>query len=118
MARVEVMEAGHPVPDHNSEAAARRIIAMVADLTVDDLVLALGSWLLALGSWLLALVSGGGSALLTLPAKGLTGIMYQPPPADFGLYSTIHSGRKGRMVPARIGSSWRSISCFLPLHAR
>jgi hypothetical protein len=48
----------------------------------------------------------------------LSGIMYQPPPADFGLYSTTHSGRKGRMVPPRIGSLWRSISCFLPLHAR
>jgi glycerate 2-kinase len=56
--RVEVMEAGHPVPDHNSELAARRIIAMVAGLTEDDLVL--------------ALMSGGGSALLTLPGEGIT----------------------------------------------
>jgi hydroxypyruvate reductase len=52
------MQASHPVPDTNSELAARRILAAVRGLGPDDLVL--------------ALISGGGSALLALPAEGLT----------------------------------------------
>lgn len=56
--RIEIVEAGHPVPDENGVAATRRILEMVQDLGSDDLVL--------------FLVSGGGSALLTLPAPGLT----------------------------------------------
>jgi hydroxypyruvate reductase len=56
--RIAVMEASHPVPDANSEAAARRILAAVGGLGPDDLVL--------------ALISGGGSALMALPAEGLT----------------------------------------------
>jgi hydroxypyruvate reductase len=55
---IEVMEASHPVPDANSEAAARRMLATVRGLGPDDLVL--------------ALISGGGSALMALPAPGLT----------------------------------------------
>ncbi|MEN3951357.1 glycerate kinase [Iodidimonas sp. SYSU 1G8] len=55
---IEVAEAGHPVPDAAGEAAARRILALVADLTADDLVI--------------VLLSGGGSALLPVPAPGLT----------------------------------------------
>ena len=55
---IEVMQASHPVPDANSETAARRILATVQGLTADDLVL--------------ALISGGGSALMALPADGLT----------------------------------------------
>jgi glycerate-2-kinase len=46
------------VPDANGEAAARALLEAVAGLGPDDLVI--------------ALVSGGGSALLTLPAPGLT----------------------------------------------
>lgn len=56
--RIEVLEAAHPVPDAASEHAARRILARLNGLTPDDLVL--------------ALISGGGSALLALPAEGLT----------------------------------------------
>src|SRR3954466_10300878 len=56
--RIEIVEAAHPVPDANGEAAAQRILDMVQGLGSDDLVL--------------ALISGGGSALLTLPAPGLT----------------------------------------------
>ncbi|MDO5623490.1 MAG: glycerate kinase [Pseudomonadota bacterium] len=56
--RIEVVEAGHPVPDAAGEAAARRMLALTEGLTADDLVL--------------CLISGGGSALLTLPAPGLT----------------------------------------------
>ncbi|WP_245504232.1 glycerate kinase type-2 family protein [Lichenihabitans psoromatis] len=55
--RIEIVEASHPLPDARGEAAARRILALVGGLTEDDLVL--------------ALISGGGSALLNLPADGL-----------------------------------------------
>ncbi len=56
--RIEVVEAAHPVPDEAGRRAAERIAAMAQGLTADDLVL--------------CLVSGGGSALLALPAPGLT----------------------------------------------
>ena len=56
--RIEVLEASHPVPDAAGLAASQRILALVQGLTADDLVL--------------CLISGGGSALLTLPAAGLT----------------------------------------------
>lgn len=55
---VEVIEAAHPVPDQAGQDAARRILAMVQGLGPDDLVL--------------CLISGGGSALLSLPAEGIT----------------------------------------------
>jgi glycerate 2-kinase len=55
---IEVVEAAHPVPDAAGEAAARRILAFAESATADDLVI--------------FLASGGGSALLTLPAVGLT----------------------------------------------
>jgi hydroxypyruvate reductase len=57
-ARIEVVEAAHPVPDAAGLAAAERIMALTQGLTSDDLVL--------------CLISGGGSALLTLPADGLS----------------------------------------------
>ena len=56
--RIEVVEAAHPVPDAAGLAAAQRILALTQGLTANDLVL--------------CLISGGGSALLTLPAEGLT----------------------------------------------
>jgi hydroxypyruvate reductase len=56
--RIEVTEAAHPVPDAAGLRAAERILALTRGLTPDDLVL--------------CLISGGGSALLTLPAEGLT----------------------------------------------
>ncbi|RZJ15734.1 MAG: glycerate kinase [Acidovorax sp.] len=56
--RIEVVEAAHPVPDAAGLDAAQRILALTQDLTENDLVL--------------CLISGGGSALLTLPADGLT----------------------------------------------
>src|SRR5690606_21019216 len=51
-------EAGHPLPDHGGREAARRILGHARGLGPDDL--------------LLCLISGGGSALLTAPAPGLT----------------------------------------------
>jgi glycerate 2-kinase len=56
--RIEIVEAAHPVPDAAGLDAAQRILAMAHGLTADDLVL--------------CLISGGGSALLTLPAENLT----------------------------------------------
>lgn len=56
--QVEVIEASHPVPDAAGQEAARRIFDLAQELGPDDL--------------LLCLISGGGSALLTLPAKGIT----------------------------------------------
>lgn len=56
--RMEVVEAAHPVPDEAGLRAAERILALARGLTPDDLVL--------------CLISGGGSALLTLPAEGLS----------------------------------------------
>ena len=56
--RIEVIEASHPVPDANSERGARRVLEAVRGLAADDLVI--------------ALISGGGSALMALPAPGLT----------------------------------------------
>ena len=56
--RIEVVEAAHPVPDEAGLKASERMLALCQGLTQDDLVI--------------CLVSGGGSALLTLPAQGLT----------------------------------------------
>jgi hydroxypyruvate reductase len=56
--RIEVVEAGHPVPDAAGSRAAARILEMVRGLGPEDLVL--------------CLISGGASALLALPAPGLT----------------------------------------------
>ena len=55
---IEIVEAAHPVPDEAGRKAASRIFNMVQGLTKDDLII--------------ALISGGGSALLALPADGLT----------------------------------------------
>lgn len=55
--RIEVIEAGHPVPDEAGESGAREILRRVRALESDDLML--------------ALISGGGSALLSLPAEGV-----------------------------------------------
>lgn len=55
--RIEVIEAAHPVPDLNGLKAAGRMLRLVEDAGENDLVI--------------ALISGGGSALLSLPAEGL-----------------------------------------------
>ena len=56
--RIEIAEASHPVPDAAGQEAARRILDLAGGLGADD--------------QLVFLVSGGGSALLALPAPGLT----------------------------------------------
>ena len=56
--RIEVVEAAHPVPDEAGLAATQRVMSLVQGLGPEDLVL--------------CLISGGGSALLSAPAPGLT----------------------------------------------
>jgi glycerate-2-kinase len=55
---IRVFEAGHPVPDEAGESAARQIVRLVDEAHDRSLVL--------------SLVSGGGSALLALPAEGIS----------------------------------------------
>ncbi len=57
-ARIRIVEAGHPVPDANSVAAADAMLDLLRSAGPDDLVL--------------ALMSGGGSACLARPAHGVT----------------------------------------------
>ncbi|HXP02595.1 MAG TPA: glycerate kinase [Stellaceae bacterium] len=56
--RIEIVEASHPVPDAAGQRAAWRILDLARGLGLDD--------------QLVCLISGGGSALLALPAPGLT----------------------------------------------
>ena len=56
--RIRIIEAAHPVPDAAGETAARQILDLAGSLCAAD--------------QLVCLVSGGGSALLALPAAGLT----------------------------------------------
>jgi hydroxypyruvate reductase len=55
---IEVLEAGHPTPDDAGVRASERIMSLARGTGPDDL--------------LLVLISGGGSALLTLPPAGIT----------------------------------------------
>ena len=54
-ARIEVVEAAHPVPDEAGRRAAQRIAELARGLTRDDLML--------------CLISGGASSLLAMPAS-------------------------------------------------
>ncbi|WP_339510179.1 glycerate kinase type-2 family protein [Pseudomonas sp. RL_15y_Pfl2_60] len=56
--KIEVVEAAHPVPDDAGERVAKRVLAMVSNLTESDRVI--------------FLLSGGGSSLLALPAEGIS----------------------------------------------
>ncbi len=55
---LQILEAGHPTPDENSVRGAQAVADCAAQATERDLVI--------------CLISGGGSALLTLPAPDLT----------------------------------------------
>jgi hydroxypyruvate reductase len=56
--RIQVLEAGHPVPDAGGVRATARMLALLSGLDEQDLVL--------------CLISGGGSALMTLPVPGVS----------------------------------------------
>lgn len=60
---IEIVEAGHPVPDAAGLAGAERIAGLLAGLTERDLTI--------------VLISGGGSALLPLPEAGISLADYQ-----------------------------------------
>lgn len=55
--RIQVVEAGHPLPDGQGTRAARKMLDAITLLGQDDL--------------LLVLLSGGGSSLLALPREGI-----------------------------------------------
>jgi glycerate 2-kinase len=57
-AKIDIIEAAHPVPDAAGQAVGERILSLVSDLSEDDVVI--------------CLMSGGGSALMSLPAEGVT----------------------------------------------
>lgn len=56
--KIQVVEAGHPVPDRRGLKAAERIVQVASSLEADDL--------------LIVLLSGGASSLLPLPDEGLS----------------------------------------------
>ena len=56
--RIEIVEAAHPVPDEAGRGAARRIAELARGAGEHDLVI--------------CLISGGGSATLSLPGEGVT----------------------------------------------
>ena len=56
--RIDVIEASHPLPDTQCLIAADAVLAAVAGLTTDDLVI--------------CLASGGGSSLMVRPAAGIS----------------------------------------------
>ena len=57
-AHINIVEAGHPVPDQAGMNGAKAVLALAKQLQPDDV--------------LIALVSGGGSSLLTLPQDGIS----------------------------------------------
>jgi hydroxypyruvate reductase len=56
--KITLFEAGHPLPDENGVAAAKKILQLAEQAEENDLIL--------------VAISGGGSALLSLPADELT----------------------------------------------
>ncbi|MBN2031821.1 MAG: glycerate kinase [Deltaproteobacteria bacterium] len=58
LSRIEVQEAGHPLPDDKGVAATKKILSLLDGAKEKDLVF--------------SLISGGGSALLPSPAGGIT----------------------------------------------
>jgi hydroxypyruvate reductase len=55
---IQIIEAGHPVPDQAGMDGAKEIYRLVSELQAGDI--------------LIALISGGGSSLLTLPQTGIS----------------------------------------------
>ena len=57
LSRIEVFEAGHPVPDQRGVEGTRRLLKLAGNAGARDLVV--------------CLISGGGSALMIAPAEGI-----------------------------------------------
>ncbi|RLF53736.1 MAG: glycerate kinase, partial [Thermoplasmata archaeon] len=58
LSRIEIIEAGHPIPDENGVSGTRKILELLQGCGENDLVF--------------SLISGGGSALLPQPAGEIT----------------------------------------------
>lgn len=58
LSHIEIVEASHPVPDHRGVQASERLLEIADRAGENDLVI--------------CLISGGGSALMTAPAHGLS----------------------------------------------
>jgi len=58
LGRLRLVEAGHPTPDENGRRATQELVDLVAQLSSRDLVI--------------LVLSGGGSALLPMPAAGIS----------------------------------------------
>jgi hypothetical protein len=98
---IKIVEAAHPVPDAAGEQAAQRILALTEGLTADDLVL--------------CLMSGGASALLTLPAIGLSLADKQRINQEL-LRCGAHIGGIGRFTD--VAGAWRGAAVNLMQQAR
>ncbi|MBI5958987.1 MAG: glycerate kinase [Chloroflexi bacterium] len=55
---ITIHQAGHPVPDAQAVSGTQSMISLLRDITADDLVI--------------CLISGGGSALMSLPVPGIS----------------------------------------------
>lgn len=58
LSRIDVREAGHPLPDEHGVAGTKNILKLLENAKAGDLVF--------------SIISGGGSALLPLPAEGIS----------------------------------------------
>lgn len=106
--RVELLEAGHPLPDEGGLAASRAVEAVLAEAAADDLVI--------------VLISGGGSALLPAPAGAVTLAekaavtrLLQEAGADIGELNTVrkHLSRLKGGGLARLAAPARLLSLIL-----
>ena len=96
--RIEVLEGAHPVPDAAGMHAAQRILERVQGLSEDDLVL--------------CLISGGGSALLPLPAPGFTLDLKQS--MSRALLARGHHQRDELRAPSSVGHQGRQAGGGMP----
>ncbi|MCP5367849.1 MAG: glycerate kinase [Hyphomicrobiales bacterium] len=96
--RVRVLESGHPVPDQAGIDAAREILETVSGLTADDLVI--------------CLISGGGSAILTLPPDGVALAEQQALTKDMlACGATIHEINTVRKHLSRVKGGRLAAAC-------
>jgi hydroxypyruvate reductase len=105
---IELLEAGHPLPDERGLAAARAVEEVLAEAGADDLVI--------------VLISGGGSALLPAPAgeialaeKAVVTCLLQEAGADIGELNTVrkHLSRLKGGGLARLAAPARLLSLIL-----
>jgi hydroxypyruvate reductase len=97
--RIDIVEAAHPVPDAAGMHAAQRMLERVGGLCEDDLVL--------------CLFSGGGSALMPLPAPGLSLDLKQTVSrALLACGATISEMNCVRRHLSAIKGGWLAAACY------